>query len=543
MPPRPRELTAPPEKYIITAADRLAVERGYRWDQGAVDRILWFFPNMLVLSTGEYAGKPFLLEEWQVDMLSRLYGWVGPDGYRRHREVYCETAKKSGKTTLWAGLGIEAMTAEPGAEVINGAVNSKQARIYYREVQKLIRSSPKIRKHFRIREYNGTVTYDRNNARLESLTADADAKEGLNPVLVVLDECAKMGENRRLYNVLKNASILRKQPIHAYLTNAGDENSTLCLELRGRAKRIIDGESLNLSMLPIIYGADKDDDPEDEATWKKANPSLGPGRLLSLDRFREEYEAAKQSPSDLREFLKLRMGFWGHSENPWLEKTRWAELADPEVADINWWVGRNVSVGIDVSEVNDLTSMTLTCLDDDERLAWYSLYFMPRAKARERGRKDGIEYDRWAEEGKILLTDQPRTDLRAICDQLVMIRDLGINITHVAMDFWQTLYFRNLLVAEGFSPEWFQQSYALFNGPCKELERRMLGGDLRHDGNPITEWCIGNVTVASDNSGNIKPVKRYGQVKRVDGVVSGLEAVGFLMFGEFAPALYDAGNA
>ncbi len=43
------------------------------------------------------------------------------------------------------------------------------------------------------------------------------------------------------------------------------------------------------------------------------------------------------------------------------------------------------------------------------------------------------------------------------------------------------------------------------SGPAKELERRIAGRELLHDGNPVMRWMVSNVTVEQDAAGNLKP--------------------------------------
>jgi phage terminase large subunit-like protein len=91
--------------------------RGLRFSRAAVDRVLKFF-GALRLAEGGHAGQPFTLLPWQVFVVGSLFGWIGPDGYRRFRSGFIETGKGSGKTpTFSGGSGSTASlrTVRPGA--------------------------------------------------------------------------------------------------------------------------------------------------------------------------------------------------------------------------------------------------------------------------------------------------------------------------------------------------------------------------------------------------------------------------------------------
>jgi phage terminase large subunit-like protein len=47
-----------------------------------------------------------------------------------------------------------------------------------------------------------------------------------------------------------------------------------------------------------------------------------------------------------------------------------------------------------------------------------------------------------------------------------------------------------------------------------EMHAAMRDGRLRHDGNPVLEWCMGNVVDKADRRGNLYPTKTRPDQKR-----------------------------
>ena len=514
-----------PARWIRTKADERAVAEGHYWDQAAVNRVLEFFPKFLRLGTGRYANRPFILEDYQVDLLSRAFGWRRPDGTRRFREIYLSICKKNGKSTLLAGLAIYGMIEEPGAGIYQGALNSKQADIILRVAAGMIRKSPKLRKHFRILKHNKTITYDRNEARLECMTADVDSKDGVDSSMTILDEIHRWGHNRQLYDVMKGAGAAREQPMLWMLTTAGDDQSVFCREIHDIALAIINGDDSNLSFLGVIYAASPKDDIESEATWHKANPALG--SILSLETFRNDFEQAKKTPARLKNFLRLQLGLWQKGQGAWLDVKLWDEAAQPEVRDLSRWKGREVVAGLDLSTNSDLTSLSLATMDDDI-VYLHSTYFLPEETIERRSREDGVSYSQWADEGFALETEGNATDFEAIRLRLRQLHEQGIRIKAIAIDPWNAAHLGTLLQADGFNVYFFRQNFGNFTGPCFELERRLLNGTIVHDDNPITRWCVGNCRIKVDPSGNIRPTKEKAVKERIDGVVSAIMALGVL---------------
>ena len=106
----------------------------FYFDDQAADRAVSFFERGLKHIKGEWAGQPFILDEWQSDQIVRpLFGWKRPDGSRKYRTAYIEIPRKNGKSTLAAGIGLYLLfgDGEPGAEVYSAAADRDQARIVF----------------------------------------------------------------------------------------------------------------------------------------------------------------------------------------------------------------------------------------------------------------------------------------------------------------------------------------------------------------------------------------------------------------------------
>jgi phage terminase large subunit-like protein len=54
----------------------------------------------------------------------------------------------------------------------------------------------------------------------------------------------------------------------------------------------------------------------------------------------------------------------------------------------------------------------------------------------------------------------------------------------------------------------FRTTTQNFSPAILELDAAMRAGRLRHDGNPVLEWCLGNVVGKADRRGNLYPAKQ-----------------------------------
>ena len=64
------------------------------------------FIGLLKHSRGDFAGQPFVLEEWQDSYFDRLLNTKRADGLRQYRTSLLALPRKNGKTQMAAALGL-----------------------------------------------------------------------------------------------------------------------------------------------------------------------------------------------------------------------------------------------------------------------------------------------------------------------------------------------------------------------------------------------------------------------------------------------------
>lgn len=161
-----------------------AIRQGldFWFDSDRARHALGFFDGWLRHSKGRFAGKPFTLLDWQAELVAELFGWVRvDDDTRRYRVAYISTAKKQGKSTLLAGIGLYllVMDGENGAEVYGAAADREMASIIYREMAAMVRASPQLASVLEVIDSRRTIAYRKEASFYRVLSADAFRAEGL----------------------------------------------------------------------------------------------------------------------------------------------------------------------------------------------------------------------------------------------------------------------------------------------------------------------------------------------------------------------------
>jgi phage terminase large subunit-like protein len=139
-------------------------------------------------------------------------------------------------------------------------------------------------------------------------------------------------------------------------------------------------------------------------------------------------------------------------------------------------------------------------------------------------------YPGWAAEGWLTVTPGNETDMRTIEDDIRTIAQHH-KIRSIAFDPWQARQMRQSLAAEGLPVIEFHMRTGNLSEPTKELDAAMRAGRIKHDGNPVLAWCIGNVVGHYDARGNVYPRKARPEQK-IDAAVAMIMALGSAMSAE-----------
>jgi phage terminase large subunit-like protein len=363
---------------------------------------------------------------------------------------------------------------------------------------------------------------------------------------MVIDELHVV--NRELYDTLRYAGAARRQPLLIEISTAGNDKESLGYERYLYAKSVQEGVAEDPELLVYIAEAESNDVWDKPDQWKRANPSLG--TTISLDSFRADFNEAKQGTAATRaNFCQLRLNIWQNAAHAWLPMDKWDSCAGPVDADA--LAGRECFAGLDLASTTDTASLSLVFplpeeaenVETDDGLGKIVMPYaellwvwVPEEACRRRERENKTRFAGWVAEGWMKTTPGDVIDydfIRATMNDLQTKYD----IREVAIDRWNATHLANQLAGDGFNVVAFGQGYASMSAPAKEFEALVLSGRLRHGGNPVMRWMVGNCSVERDAAGNIKPSKKKSSEK-IDGVVATVMALGRATLRP-PPSMYD----
>lgn len=502
----------------------------YYYDEKAADRAVWFI-SQLKHFDGEWAGKPFILSDWQeFDIVRPLFGWKKrSDNTRRFRYAYIEVARKNGKSQLSAAIALYLQIAdkEPGAQIYIAATKEMQARIVWGQASKMIDLS--VFKD-QVEQFKSSVYCPALGSTLIPLGRDSRTQDGFSVHGGIVDEY-HAHKNAEMLNVLSSGRGARRQPLILIITTAGHENGGPCKAESDRMKKLLRNELENDEIFAFIATVDNQEDWRNEDEWIKANPNWGVS--VYVEGFRSSFKETIESPSKANEFQVKNLNIWMENVSRWVKSSSYDAL-DQTPHDLEALKGKRCFAGLDLGVTQDISVLSLAFYLKDPApgeelpdIALLNYYWIPQDSVRERYLNDGVRYPDWVQEGYLRTTpgNTTRYDIiRAFINEAMQtyeIAELAVDQAHAAQLMVQ-------LSDDGLNVVKHSQGLMSMTNPTKSLEELILSKKLKPGYDPVFRWMVLNTVVYADGNGNVKPMKNKSEEK-IDGVVSAAMAVGRLL--------------
>lgn len=494
---------------------------------------------------GRWETPTITLEPAQVFILAMVFGWrAKATGLRRFTDTYIEMARKGAKSTLTAGVVLycTACEDEPGPLALIGATTGAQAQKVFNPAKLMVQRTPDLQEAFGFQAWARAITCGSNGGTIQTINSKSATQDGHNPSVAVLDEL-HAHKDRGLYDVIHSADGSRRAPLYWKITTAGYILNGVCYEQRTFLTKVLEGAIVADHVFGLIFTLDgpKDftperkigDDPYDERTWIKANPLMPV--TPSIESMRRLAIKAHGAPGEEGEFFTKRLNRWMSASAAWLSVPQWIACTDKSLK-LSDFRGLDCYIGADLAHKNDMTSVSLVALDANDCLLVKTWFYLPDAVLERTGQTDrnnAVLYQQWKANGHLKTTAGDWVDQgvieRRIRKLAAVLRVRGITFDHFAAA--ETMASRlNEDLDDGGKPlaAILHKSAKTVTDPAKNFEARIIGGPhlIRHDGNPVMTWCVGNAVVSRRVDGTIIPKKETPMsMNKIDGVDATVNAM------------------
>lgn len=506
---------------LVAEMDSPAPDFPYYFDEETGERPILFIETFCKQSQGTI-GAPLELELFQKAFIQLLFGWLEKDtDYRRFRETMFLCGRKNGKSTLLSGIALYMLIAdyEGAAEIYSVATKKDQAKKVLTEAVNMIKQSPELRAV--VKKRRNDVYFPATSSVFEALASDSNTLDGLNSHAVIIDELHAI-RDRNLYEVMKQSTSSRRQPLVVMITTAGTVRECIFDNMYELACDLADGKKKDDTFLPILYEIDRRDEWTNPQMWIKANPGLG--KIKQYKTLAAFVERAKNNAADLPGVLCKDFNYRENDNSVWLSYDQIKNNAVFEMSEVynTYAIG-----GCDLSATTDLTAATLLIRKPADNTVYVlQHYFLPQARVELLEEKNTNEapYRLWAERGLLTICDGNRVNFSAVTEWFCQMRDeYKIDALKVGFDRALAGYWVEEMKSNGFTMEPVAQGPFTWSQPMREMGAAFADKIVNYNKNPILIWCLSNTAVKKSGVNNIQPVKITDK-RRIDGAVSLLNA-------------------
>ncbi len=476
---------------------------------------------------GEWANKLFILEDWQKAIVEILYGWEEKNSngvwVRRFHISNIFMGRKNGKSIFASGGAIADTILRPsdGGEVKMSATKREQSKIVWDDIFGQMKKHPVLSKQ--IHSARDVLTYKPNNTTFTTLGNESTAvkEDGFNASYAVVDEVSSMN-TRALIDIIESSMGSREQPHIMMIGTAGFNLGSPGYSEYEYSRNILLGNYDNPNYFAFICSPHDSKGKEfkkfsDNALYG-ANPNIGVS--VKLDFLQAQRKSARQDSTKLVSYLTKHENRYVSQSAIFIDLDDWKRNTVTEEPDLT--KATDKIIGLDLSINDDFTAKSCVYKFDDDSYYLKTHFYIPKDTVMTRERQVAAPLGSWVEDGYITATPGDFIDTDYIYNDLVKdIEDpeADFNIELNYDPFRAKQLISRVENEIGFECSATRQGYLTLSPATKLLLDLTKAGKLKHDGNPVMNWMISNLSVLFDPAGNMKPDKTFRD-RKIDGVAS-----------------------
>ena len=289
------------------------------------------------------------------------------------------------------------------------------------------------------------------------------------------------------------------------------------------SKRVLDGLEQDDTWFSLLYEPDQTKNWEtNDLILQQANPvSLEIPEIWDDLIKKRAYAIAVESARENFLCKHCNIVYQGVGTETFIDVK---DVQQCRVANINWH-GRVVYVGLDLSESNDNTSVSMVAVDDNNQILADSFAFIPDGRIDEKQASEKVNYRELAKTDKVIACGDRVIDYAVVEDFIMSLETkYGVQIQAIGYDRWNALSTAQKLERAGYNTVEIRQHSSVLHPPTKLLKEKILSREFQYEKNPLLEINFQNAKCSHDTNKNLYVHKKKSTGK-VDMVVSLINAV------------------
>lgn len=459
------------------------------------------------------SGKPNKLALFQKFILGMLWGWRRKkDNTKRFRKAYLSLARKQGKSLIVSGIALYCLIYERNprqARQIYATANKRdQAKIVFTMVKSQLKAlrgkSKAIQKFTKVLQNELTTTDD---SFMKPLSADADTLDGLDTLLGIFDEYA-LSKTTEMMDVIETSMGQQIEPLTIIISTASSKLNYPMYSIEYQyVTKLLKEEVVGDEYLALCWEQDNAKEVADTDMWIKSNP------LMELSEQKERLTESKKRLLDegkakgsISNVLTKEFNIWVQSsQESYMSEEEWTSAAAPDYIKQTDLTGREIYIGVDLSRVNDLTSISWVIPIREESKFFVDSYSFVanRGGIEAKEKEDKTPYRQYEQAGYCTISSSP--------DGLIDYHDLVNWLTDFIESnnfelkgiFYDPYNAGNVItdLSKFYEKEMIEvrQGLITLNVPTKQFRTDVIKGKTVHSNNPLLNRAIRNAITKENN--------------------------------------------
>lgn len=445
---------------------------------------------------------------------------------RRYEIGVLEICRKNFKTFTIATIFILLFLTEPKfSKFFSVAPDGALSREVREAISEIIRSSPLIyeykdNKRFKIlRDY---ILFKPTQVTYIPLSYSTSRLDGRLPSAFIVDEAGALPSSYAIES-MKSGQLNILNKLGFIISTKYPTIDNPFEDEVNYSKKVLDGIEKDETRFSLLYEPDKTKDWEtDDMILKQSNPVAIEIPEIWNDLVKKRaYAIAVESARENFVTKHCNIIYQGTGTETYIDVK---DLQECKQAKVDW-KGRIVYVGLDLSESNDNTSVSMVTVDDNNNVLADSFAFIPEGRIEEKTVTEKVNYRELIRTGKVIACGDKVIDYAVVEDFILNLESkYGVQIQAIGYDRWNALSTAQKLERAGYNLVEIRQHSSVLHPPTKLLKEKILAKEFKYENNTLLEINFQNARCTYDTNKNMYVHKKKSTGK-VDMVVSMLNAI------------------
>ena len=482
----------------------------------------------LMIHPDLHTAMPEALEDYALLFITALFCTKTPDGRNYYTDGLLEIARKNFKTFTSGVIFVLAMLKLPKfSRLFSVAPDLKLSSELKVAIRKIIKSSPLLEPYFRVMrlEVKCSVT----DTEYTPLAYSNDKLDGKLAHLFLADEVGAMDSYP--VEAMRSSQVVLKDKLGILISTQYPNDSNGLTDEIDLAKKQLDGVyDGKRKYFALLFEPDeeiKNNWEKDDNVLLQANP-VAVNNADLLDTLRDMRTLAVLYEGKRENILckHCKIHYAGIGTEGYIDLMKLRQCAVPESLD--FWRGRDVYLGLDLSLTDDNTSVAMVALNGDGKIHAKVWGFLPAGNVDIKSAKEKVDYKRHIAAGECFACGDEVIDYGFVERFILGLRErYGVNIVQLGYDRYNAVSTVQKLEADEENPiecVEIKQHSSVLHAPTKLLKEYVLRREFAYDENKLLEINFSNARCTEDTNLN-KYVNKKRSAGKVDMVVSLINAV------------------